>query len=125
MSQVLIIDDYEDNVALCKRVLESRGHAVLYAADGETGLQLAAEHKPDLILLDLGLPDIDGQTVASQLRRTPELAAIPIIVITAWPEETARKMVEVYGCNGYLSKPIDIARFIQQVDALLRPSPSL
>jgi len=124
MPKVLVIEDYEDNATLFERVLSSRGHTVFQAPDGETGLQMAAEHKPDLILLDLGLPDIDGQTVASQIRRMPEVASVPILVVTAWPEETARKMIEVYGCNGYLRKPIEIARLIALVDSLLATPPS-
>jgi two-component system cell cycle response regulator DivK len=122
MSRVLVIEDYEDNATLFERVLKSRGHTVLSAPDGETGLKMAVEHRPDLILLDLGLPDIDGQTVASQIRRTPEVARVPILVVTAWPADTARKMIEVYGCNGYLRKPIEIAQLIASVDSLLAGS---
>jgi two-component system cell cycle response regulator DivK len=123
MSKVLVIEDYEDSATLIDRVLTARGHQVFVAADGESGLQMAADHKPDLILLDLGLPDIDGQTVASQMRRMPELARTPIVVVTAWPEETARKMVAVYECNGYISKPINnIARFAEQIASYLHPS---
>jgi two-component system cell cycle response regulator DivK len=119
MTLVLVIEDNEDNAELLLRVLKARGYATLHAPDGETGLQLAFEHKPDLILLDLGLPDIDGQTVASQLRASPDFAKVPIVAVTAWPEETARTMVEVYGCNGYISKPVNIAKFPDQIAAYL------
>jgi two-component system cell cycle response regulator DivK len=119
MTQVLVIEDNEDNAELFQRVLTVRGYEVLSAADGESGLQMAFDHKPDIILLDLGLPDIDGQTVASQLRRDPGFAQIPIIAVTAWPEETARQMVDAYGCNGYISKPVNVARFADQVAAYL------
>jgi len=119
MTQVLVIEDNEDNAELLLRVLKAHGYTALHAPDGETGLQLAFTHKPDLILLDLGLPDIDGQTVASQLRARPEFAKVPIVAVTAWPEETARTMVEVYGCNGYISKPVNIAKFPSQIAAYL------
>ncbi len=66
------------------------------------------EHPPGLILLDLGLPDIDGQTLVRYFRNMPELDDVPIIVVTAWPEETAKNMVTAYGCNGYIGKPVDI-----------------
>jgi two-component system cell cycle response regulator DivK len=120
MPRVLLIEDIEDNVLLVERVLTANGYEVLHAPDGETGLQMATDERPDLILLDLGLPDLDGQTVASQLRRAPETARIPIVVVTAWPEETARQMVKAYGCNGYISKPIKVATLLEQVASHLR-----
>ncbi len=120
MPRVLLIEDIEDNAQLVDRVLTANGYEVLHAPDGETGLQMAADEHPDLILLDLGLPDIDGQTVASQLRRAPETARTPIVVVTAWPEETARQMIKAYGCNGYISKPVKIATLLEQVASHLR-----
>jgi len=120
MPKVLLVEDIDDNARLLERVLSARGYEVMRAADGETGLQMAIDNRPDILLLDLGLPDIDGQTVASQLRRLPELASTPIIIVTAWPEDVARKMVEVYGCNGYISKPINVAKFADQIASFLR-----
>jgi two-component system cell cycle response regulator DivK len=120
MPRVLLIEDIEDNAQLVDRVLTANGYEVLHAPDGETGLQMATDKHPDLILLDLGLPDIDGQTVASQLRRDPEMARTPILVVTAWPEETARQMIKAYGCNGYISKPVKIATLLEQVASHLR-----
>ena len=101
------------------RVLTTRGYEVYAAEDGETGLLSATDHRPDLILLDMGLPDIDGQTLAGILRHMPGLEETPIIAVTAWPQETARKMVEAYGCNAYISKPIQLAKFVDQVAALI------
>ncbi len=120
MPQILVIEDYRDNALLVERVMTARGYTVLHAPDGETGLQMAQEYKPDLILLDLGLPDIDGQTVASQMRLMPELAHTPIIAFTAWPEETAQNMVTAYGCKGYIHKPVDdINHLADQIEAFL------
>ncbi len=119
MATILVVEDDKDSAELLRRVLESRGHAVLYGPDAETGLQLALDHLPDLIVTDLGLPDADGQTLVGWMRQMPELADTPIIACTAWPEETARRMVEAYGCNAYVRKPIDIARFARLVAAHL------
>lgn len=120
MPRVLYIEDVPDNAALVDKVLSARGYQVLHAADAETGLQMAKAEQPDLILLDLGLPDADGQTLAGWLRREPTLAHTPIVAVTAWPEETAARMVQVYGCNGYISKPINVSRFADQIAAYLR-----
>ena len=115
MPTILAVDDNADHLELVRRVLTARGYHVLTAGDAETGLQTAIDHRPDLILLDLGLPDADGQTLVGWMRSVPELSHTPIIAVTAWPQETARKMVEVYGCDGYFSKPIRIADFANQI----------
>lgn len=120
MPQILIVEDNLDNYELARRVLAARGFRVRHAPDADTALQLAVDDQPDLILLDLGLPDADGQTLATWMRRIPTLAHTPIIACTAWPEETARKMVEAYGCDGYIRKPINVARFADQVTGYLR-----
>ena len=120
MPRILVIEDIQDNADLIQRVLGPHGYEVVHAPDGETGIEMAIKMKPDLILLDLGLPDFDGPTVAVQLRRVPELAQTPIVAVTAWPEETARTMVEVYRCNGYISKPIRVATFADQIAAYLK-----
>lgn len=115
MPTILVIEDTPDNATLARRVLQSYGYTVLEAADAASGLDLAMSQQPDLILLDLGLPDADGQTVAGILRRAPMLRDTPIVVFTAWPEETARQMVTAYGCNGYIRKPISVADFTHQI----------
>lgn len=117
---ILYVEDIADNANLVRLVLSAKGYEVILAGDAETGLNLAIERHPDLILLDLGLPDADGQTLAGWLRNVPELAQTPIIALTAWPEETARRMVEAYGCNGYISKPITVSKFPDQIAAYLR-----
>ncbi|MEM7032246.1 MAG: response regulator [Chloroflexota bacterium] len=116
---VLMIEDNENNARLVQRVLEASELNVLHAENGETGLQMAMEDQPDLILLDLGLPDVDGQTLASFIKRVPELAKVPLIALTAWPEDTARKMAEAYGCDGYIAKPINTRTFAEEVKAYL------
>ncbi|MBN1667239.1 MAG: response regulator [Anaerolineales bacterium] len=105
---ILLIEDIDDNAALVMKVLKARGYEVLWANTGEKGLDMAAEYTPGLILLDLGLPDIDGQTLVRYFRGMTELEHVPIVVVTAWPEETARKMVTAYRCDDYIGKPVDI-----------------
>lgn len=119
--KILIIEDNDDNARMMIRVLEPQGYHVLRAADGESGLQMAVEEKPDLILLDLGLPDLEGQTLAALIKGLPELAQIPIVAVTAWPPDTARQMTEAYGCDGYISKPISPRAFPSQIALYLNP----
>lgn len=102
-----------------RRILEARGHQVIHEAEGEAGLKTAIEEIPDLILIDLGLPDIDGQTLATFIKRVPELQHIPLVAVTAWPEDTAREMALAYGCDGYISKPINARAFPDQIAAYL------
>src|SRR5574341_2539334 len=94
--RILIIEDNPNNANLMRRVLERSEFVVYHAADGETGLEMALAERPDLILLDLGLPDVDGQTVAGWLKQPDALPDTPVVVVTAWPGETAREMVEAY-----------------------------
>ena len=96
MTKILLVEDIPDNAALVCKALSTTGYEIIQALDAETGLQLALMHVPDLILLDLGLPDYDGQTLAGWLRAESVLDATPIVAVTAWPEETAKNMVEIY-----------------------------
>jgi DNA-binding response OmpR family regulator len=105
---ILLVEDLDDNATLVRKVLDAQGYDVFWANTGEKGLDMATENPPGLILLDLGLPDIDGQTLVRYFRKMPELDDVPIIVVTAWPEETAKNMVTAYGCDGYIGKPVDI-----------------
>ena len=121
MTTILVIEDIFDNAELVRKALTPRNYKVIHALDAETGLQMALNEAPDLILLDLGLPDYDGQTLAGWLRAEVKLNDTPIIAFTAWPHETARKMVESYGCNGYISKPIvSIKAFADQIASYLK-----
>lgn len=117
MPNILLIEDIPDNASLVQRVLGSQGYQVAWAETAEAGLSAAENDPPDLILLDLGLPDIDGQTLIGYLRDVPGVETTPIIAVTAWPEETARMMVSAYGCNGFISKPIDVRAFIKMVNS--------
>ena len=121
MTKILLIEDILDNATLVRKALSGRGYEIIHALDAETGLLMALEHIPDLILLDLGLPDYDGQTLAGWMRAESALDATPIVAVTAWPEETAKKMVESYGFDGYICKPIiKVAEFAAKIDSYLK-----
>lgn len=111
MKTILHIEDNRANRLLVERVLGPLDYHLIQAVDGETGVGLAMDEKPDLILVDMGLPDIDGQTVATLLRQIPELRRIPLVAVTAWPEEKAQEMAFLYGFDGCITKPLDIRAF--------------
>jgi CheY-like chemotaxis protein len=119
MATILHIEDNSANRILVDRILTARGHTVLQAADGEQGLAAAAAQRPDLILIDLGLPDLDGQTVAIALRELPELGNTPIVALTGWPASTARAVAERYGLAGCILKPIEVSEFPGQIQEFL------
>jgi len=121
MPKILMVEDMPDNAELARKILVSAGYEVIHAPDAETGLEMAIAHSPDLILLDLGLPDYDGQTLAGWLRAEPTLSATLLIAFTAWPEETVKRMTESYGCDGYISKPIlKVNDFLAQIASFLK-----
>ncbi len=121
MAVVLIIEDNVEHAELARRVLKGWGHEVLLATDGAMGLQMAVDHHPNVILLDLGLPDVDGQTLLGWLRRAPGVEKVPVIAVTAWPDDVARQMVAAYGFDGYISKPISVTALGGQVASRLEP----
>jgi two-component system cell cycle response regulator DivK len=121
MTTVLLIEDYPDNARLVMRTLQPHGYEVLHAPDAESGIRMALEEAPDIILLDLGLPDLEGETVAAIIKSKPELAHVPLIAVTAWPPDTAAEITKAYGCDGYISKPISPRAFPSQIAAYLTP----
>jgi two-component system cell cycle response regulator DivK len=115
MKTILLIEDNFYHARLVRRILEPHNYRFLHASDGESGLQMAIEEKPDLILVDMGLPDLDGQTVVALLKHAPDLTLTPLIAVTAWPADTGEQMVKAYGCDGYISKPIRPREFPSQI----------
>jgi two-component system, cell cycle response regulator DivK len=121
MTKILIVEDMPDNAELVRRILSARGYEVFHAVDAETGLEMALAQHPDLILLDLGLPDYDGLTLAGWLRADDTLRDVPIIAHTAWPPDAARQMAETYGCSGYIGKPIgSVKEFVERIEKFLK-----
>jgi two-component system, cell cycle response regulator DivK len=122
VSTVLIIEDNINNARLAAKLLRAAGHDVLLAEDGETGLSAVFSAPPNLVLVDLGLPDLDGQTVAALIRQQPATAHIPLIAFTAWPEDAAHSMAQAYGCDGVITKPINTRTFVSQINNFLEAS---
>ena len=121
MTTILQIEDNLANKILVERVLSRFDYRLLHAEDGETGVTVAIDEKPDLILVDMGLPDVDGQTVVTLLKQIPDLQHVPIVAITAWPADKAMEMAQRYGCDGCITKPIDVKSFPDQVKQYLEP----
>ncbi len=119
---ILVIEDNEQNLYLIRYILEDRGHEVHAAMDGQTGIEMAASLKPDLILLDIQLPIMDGYDVAKGLRRNPDLAETPIIAVTSYAMPGDKEKALAAGCTGYIEKPIDPDRFDAQVETYLSGS---
>lgn len=120
MSLIVVIEDNDQNARMAAKLLRHAEHTVIVAEDGETGLTTVFENTPDLILIDLGLPDIDGQTVVGLIHQETDLKHIPIIAFTAWPEDTAHGMAKKYGCDGVITKPINTRTFADQVGAFIK-----
>jgi CheY-like chemotaxis protein len=120
--KVLYIEDNEQNRYLVTYILEKHGYEVHAALDGQEGIEKAAAVRPDLILLDIQLPRMDGYTVARQLRKNPDLAGIPMVAVTSYAMAGDRDKALAAGCNGYIEKPINPDTFIQQVEQHLPPA---
>ncbi len=118
--QVLYVEDNAENRMLVKRVLEAEGYTITEAVDGPSGLEMAAQIRPDIILLDICLPEMDGYDLARRFRDTPDLQQIPILAITAKVMKGDREETLAAGCDGYIQKPIDVDRLPDQVRAALQ-----
>jgi two-component system, cell cycle response regulator DivK len=117
--KILVIEDNEQNLYLIRYILEDCNYEVFSAADGKEGIGLAASLKPDLILLDIQLPIMNGYTVASHLRENPDLADTPIVAVTSYAMPGDREKAMEAGCSGYIEKPIDPDTFDKQVERYL------
>lgn len=114
---VLNVEDMKPNRDLVRRILESRGYQVVDAVNGLEGITKAVEITPDLILMDINLPDLDGFSVVTRIRSHPKLAAIPIIALTARNVSDDAERAKAIGCDGYLSKPIGVTELLEAVSA--------
>ena len=123
MTTILIIEDNELNRDMLSRRLARKGYEVLLAVDGETGLARAASEKPDLILMDMSLPVIDGWEATRVLKSDDRLRTIPVIALTAHAMATDRDKALAAGCDDYDTKPIELPRLLAKIDALLSAAP--
>jgi len=116
---ILYIEDDPSNRLLVRRILEAEGYSITEAVSGRAGLEVAAQMKPDLILLDINLPEMDGYDLARRFRETPGLQQVPILALTANVMKGDRERSLEAGCDGYIQKPIDVDRLPDQVRAAL------
>jgi CheY-like chemotaxis protein len=123
MSRILYVEDNQDNVYMLTRRLRRHGFEVSVAPDGERGVAMARAERPDLILMDLGLPILDGWEAARLLKNAPETWSIPIIALSAHAMAGDREKAIAAGCDDYDAKPVDLASLLAKMRALL-PCPS-
>ena len=122
MARLLLIEDNEMNRDMLSRRLERRGYQVLIAVDGQQGLDMASAEKPELILLDMSLPVVDGWEVARRLKTDATLRSIPVIALTAHAMAGDRERALEAGCDDYDTKPVELPRLLQKIEALLARS---
>lgn len=115
MARILIIEDHDENLYLMGYLLRAVGHEVLEATDGPRGVAAARSQAPDLVLLDIGLPGMDGHAVARALRADPATRALPVVAVTSHAMPGDREAALSAGCTGYIEKPIDPDTFVSQV----------
>jgi two-component system cell cycle response regulator DivK len=118
-TRILYIEDNSDNRMLVKRVLEAEGYTFLEAANAHEGLQQALAQSPDLILMDINLPEIDGYTTTARIKATPGLQRVKVVALTANVMKGDREKTLAAGCDGYIQKPIDVDQLPRQIARFL------
>lgn len=118
-ARILIVEDNVDNFQLVRFLLERAGYEVLSAANGREGIAMAKQERPDLILMDLSMPEMDGWAATEALKSDIETRRIPILALTAHTLPGDRKRAVEAGCDGYISKPINVAAFQKTVAGIL------
>ena len=119
MKTALIIEDNDNNMELITFILEANGYATARAENGLDGLKTALEIKPDLIILDIQLPDIDGTIVLEEIRNSALNQLVPVIAMTSFAMAGDREKLMAAGCTGYIEKPIDPDRVVMQIESIL------
>jgi two-component system, cell cycle response regulator DivK len=119
MKTALIIEDQPDNMILICRLLEKAGYQTLQAVTGMQGFDMALKEKPDFIILDIQLPDIEGTEVLRRIRNSETGATVPVIAMTSYAMSGDREKLLAAGCDGYIEKPIDPIRVISQIRSII------
>jgi len=119
MTKILLVEDNEMNRDMLSRRLERRGYEVVIAVDGQQGVDLALSNRPDLILMDMSLPVIDGWEATRRLKADPSTKVIPVIALTAHALTEDREKALAAGCDDYDTKPIELARLLEKITRLL------
>jgi len=123
MPKILLVEDNEMNRDMLSRRLEKRGYTLSIAVDGGVGVALAKSEKPDLILMDMSLPVIDGWEATKQVKADPETAHIPIIALTAHAMDSDRQKAIAAGCDDFDTKPVELSRLLGKIEELLKKFP--
>jgi CheY-like chemotaxis protein len=119
MAKILYVEDNDDNVYMLESRLRRKGYEITIAPDGERGVAAARSDPPDLILMDLSLPGVDGWEATRRLKAAPETKGIPVIALSAHAMEGDREKAVAAGCDDYEQKPVDFGRLIEKISALL------
>lgn len=123
MPKILLVEDNEMNRDMLSRRLEKRGYSVSIAVDGAAGVALAQSEKPDLILMDMSLPVLDGWDATKQIKADPAIANIPVIALTAHAMESDRQKALEAGCDDFDTKPVELPRLLMKIEELLKKFP--
>ncbi len=124
MPKILLVEDNEMNRDMLARRLERRGYSVVSAVDGQAGVTMGHTESPDLILMDMSLPVLDGWEATRQLKASPQTRLIPIIALTAHAMSGDRDKAMDAGCDDYDTKPVDLARLLGKIDSLIKRNAS-
>jgi len=119
---VLIVEDNELNMKLFHDLLDAHGYNILQTKDGMEALDIAREHHPDLILMDIQLPEVSGLVVTKWLKEDDDLASIPVIAVTAFAMKGDEERILSGGCEGYISKPISVPHFLETIAKYIGPA---
>jgi two-component system cell cycle response regulator DivK len=119
VAKILVVEDNEENRDSLSRRLERRGFVVIGAADGRIGVEVAKAQIPDLILMDMNMPELDGWEATQQIKATPAIAHVPVIALTAHAMSGDRERALAAGCTDYHTKPIEFAKLLAQIEAIL------
>ena len=116
---VLVVEDNELNMKLFHDLLEAHGYAILQTKDGMEALRIAREHRPDLILMDIQLPEVSGLEVTKWIKEDDNLKSIPVVAVTAFAMKGDEEKIREGGCEAYIAKPISVANFLEVVERFL------
>jgi len=119
MPRILLVEDNEANRDFLSRRLERRGFEVLIAHDGRVGVEMARSEKPDLILMDMNMPNVDGWEATRQIKAEPEIGRVPVIALTAHAMNGDRERALDAGCADYHTKPVEFKKLVEQIEHLL------
>jgi two-component system, cell cycle response regulator DivK len=124
MPKILIVEDNEENRDSLSRRLQRRGFAIVTAADGKIGVAMAQSEKPDLVLMDMNMPELDGWEATRQIKAAAETHDLPVIALTAHAMSGDRERALGAGCADYHTKPVDFPKLLAQIEALLQNKPA-